>query len=210
MAEVAVDVNELLRRVWLRAPRGRWLAVDTDFYGPHFSLSAFVGIDSDTLREILAPHHYLHWLQRGGWLHRARTRLTRRRCPWCDGDFPLDGLEEPTKSWIEEEFYGTKIDITVVWWYIDPVRAPPDNVQPGDMVAPKKSHPMRRGWYSMDDEQRDVVTAAVREECFGSLAPPDGWPSQAAEVLKLRALSGPAGGRRSTSARDSLEAPAGP
>ena len=43
----------LLLAIWLLAPRRRWLAVNTDFYGPHFTLASFVGMQQDLLCAML-------------------------------------------------------------------------------------------------------------------------------------------------------------
>ena len=79
---VVRDVNTLLLAIWMLAPRRRWLAVNTDFYGPHFTLAFFVGMTQDLLCAMLEQTSYLRlWERRSSWLHRPSVPLARRRCP---------------------------------------------------------------------------------------------------------------------------------
>ena len=79
---VVRDVNTLLLAIWMLAPRRRWLAVNTDFYGPHFTLAFFVGMTQDLLCAMLEQTNYLRlWERRSSWLHRPSVQLARRRCP---------------------------------------------------------------------------------------------------------------------------------
>ena len=171
-----VDVNTLLESAFLHAPRRRWLAVNTDFYGPHFTLVAFLDVRQAELAAILEPLDWLRALRRGStWLHRPTSKLDRRRCPF-DYEFPGVGATKKEQASIREMILSTlprRDTVRVVWWYIDPHGPPSDNGQPGDMIPPRT--PLRAGWVQMDAAERAGVTAATADSKYGALAPQGGW-----------------------------------
>jgi hypothetical protein len=160
------DVNDFLLRMRQCAPQRRWMTVNTNFFGPDFSLSALIDVPLDVLRRTLKQHDWL------------RTMTQKNEYRW---------IHRPKKT--EHLKIRALLDSTegghVVWFWMDLYGAPP-MVTPGDMIDP--SNPLRRGWDQLsEDERRASREAVAADDRYGELAPPGGWPSREEIGKQLRA-----------------------
>lgn len=176
------DVNDFLLRMRQCAPQRRWMTVNTNFFGPDFSLSALIGVPLDVLRRTLKQHDWLaHMTKRKEyrWIHRPKNTEHLR----------IRALSDSTDGG------------HVVWFWMDLYGEAP-TVTPGDMIKP--SYPLRRGWDQLlEDEQRESREAVAVDSHYGELAPPGGWPSREEIDQKLSARARMTRRSGSTSTRPS-------
>lgn len=158
---------DLVNAIRLRAPRGRWLAVDTDFYGPHFTLANAIGVPLDVVVRLYREHDNLRefFKPRGSaLLHRPKQPLRTRT-----GDH-------------------------VVWLLVDPSITEPAT-SPGDQIAPSTAgksvstrslSALRKGWaYLSEDERRAIDSALAGSDYYGRNPPEGGWiDTESAEAPK--------------------------
>ena len=52
------DVNEVVDQLWSLAPRRRWMTLNSEFFGPHFSVSSLISATLADLERLLEPHKW--------------------------------------------------------------------------------------------------------------------------------------------------------
>ena len=91
--EMNLDVNDVLALMRKYLPRGRWLLLNSEFFGPLFSLSHYIGVSPAGIERVLEPVQWFQHMLRGAdkWLHKptVRARSTcsgappASTCPTC-------------------------------------------------------------------------------------------------------------------------------
>ena len=71
--EMNLDVNDVLARMRKYLPRGRWLLLNSEFFGPLFSLSHYIGVSTAGIERVLEPVQWFQRMLKGSsdkWLHK--------------------------------------------------------------------------------------------------------------------------------------------
>lgn len=194
--EMNLDVNDVLARMRKYLPRGRWLLLNSEFFGPLFSLSHYIGVSPAGIERVLEPVHWFQHMLRGAdkWLHKPT-------------------IARPIQ---DKALAASAPRHNPVWIYVD-LLGPPQ-VRPEDQLAP-----VRKGWEGLDDAQREEIfsDAADPDGRYGCESPEEGWGADD-QVVPVRAAlrtqprstrsrsSSPRGSRNSSGSDTGSDAEAAP
>jgi hypothetical protein len=53
--------SDLSKRFWLRLPRRRWITLNSEHLGPHFSAGSLANVPGAIIERLLEPHNWTHF-----------------------------------------------------------------------------------------------------------------------------------------------------
>lgn len=195
--EMNLDVNDVLALMRKYLPRGRWLLLNSEFFGPLFSLSHYIGVSPAGIERVLEPVQWFQHMLRGAdkWLHKPTVAQPIR--------------DKALVASVPRNY--------PVWIYVDLLGTP--QVRPEDQLDC-----VRVGWEALDDAEREKVMADVANAAdgrYGRESPEEGWGDDEQVVAMRAALrkeprstrsrsSSPRGSRNSSGSDTGSEAEAAP
>jgi hypothetical protein len=146
-----LEVNDIIKLIKKWVPRRRWFCLNSDYFGPLFSLSALIKVPLPVLVRLLdAPE--VSWLN---WLNNSRNT----------GPFWRPNVRRPIR---DGAFVASTKNGEPVWIWIDTYGPP--SYDPGEQLAP-----VREGWGSLDGATQASLTERAENGAFGIEPPRRGW-----------------------------------
>ena len=144
------EVNDIVKLIIKWCPRRRWCCLNSEHFGPLFSVSALIDVPMADIERLLdAPEvSWLNWLNRQGnkWLHRPSKK----------------------RSFQDKAIVESTINKCVVLLYID-THGPP-TCEPEDQLDA-----VREGWDSLDGATQASIMERAENGAFGIEPPRRGW-----------------------------------
>jgi hypothetical protein len=144
------EVNDIVKLIIKWVPRRRWCCLNSEHFGPLFSVSALIEVPMADIERLLdAPEvSWLNWLNRQGnkWLHRPSKKRS----------FQDKTIVKSTKN----KF--------VVLLYVD-THGPP-TCEPEEQLDA-----VREGWDSLDPATQASITEKAENGVYGIEPPRRGW-----------------------------------